>query len=594
MKFIDEKFKDEQPEITVKKIIEKLSLIGIDIDEEWYDSKIENCYSLRVTSKGKIPGTNGKGVSKAFARASAYGEFMERLESGLFFYKFQSFDNDESVLLHAYAPDKRYMTKAELLENSEWMESIVKKYGVTKEHIANLSSVYACGDRILTVPYYSLFEDKYVYLPVHLVEHIYSSNGCCVGNTREEAWIHALSEIFERNSNIEIISSGKAVPVIPREKLSGFDTVNSILDTIEAEGIYDIEILDCSCGKQYPVIATRIINKKTKEYVVKVGADPVFEIAVERTLTEIFQGRNIERFTSNHGGRILNKEDDVSVALNVINQLETGRGLFTANFFVDSDTECADVFFPENRDKTNLELLKWVVNKFKEKNLQVYIRNNSFLGFQCYKFVVPGYSEARGDYFTETVPTYYFGDRAAKTLRNIKKANIMELSELLMYHKMIWSFMSRKNNYAYLAGLPIADLSPGLASIHLAYAALKLKNYKMFESYIQTAAQYMADEKDKDYLLAVNQWITFMNDSVDKEKALSVIEKFYFTDTVKRLEKNLKVDSLLDEFLVVCEDCSVCKYKEKCCYDSIREMTKRAGIEYSKFVEGQDKCNFAL
>ena len=71
MKYIDEKFKDEKPEITVDNIIKKLNSIGINISERWNDSKIDNCCSLRITVDGKIPGTNGKGITKEFARASA-------------------------------------------------------------------------------------------------------------------------------------------------------------------------------------------------------------------------------------------------------------------------------------------------------------------------------------------------------------------------------------------------------------------------------------------------------------------------------------------------------------------------------------------
>jgi ribosomal protein S12 methylthiotransferase accessory factor len=181
MAFIDEKFKDEKPAITVETIADKLNDIGIVLNELWNDSKIENCCSLRVSAKGGVPGTNGKGVSNEFAKASAYGEFIERLQSGLFFYKYQSFENDESVWLHAFAPDKRYMTEEELLQNSQWMEPIAKRYGITKESIAKQCKMYACSDKILCIPFYSLFEDKYVYLPAMFVEHIYGSNGCCDG-----------------------------------------------------------------------------------------------------------------------------------------------------------------------------------------------------------------------------------------------------------------------------------------------------------------------------------------------------------------------------------------------------------------------------
>ena len=596
MKYIDEKFKDEKPEITVKKIIEKLNSIGITVSECWNDSGLENCCSLCVSVDGGTPSTYGKGISKAFARASAYGEFIDRLQSGLFFYKYQSFENDESVFLHSYAPDKRYMTKAELLENSEWMEPIAKRYGITKENIANQCQIYACSDKILTLPFYSVFEDKYVYLPTAFVEHIYSANGCCVGNTREEAWVHALSEILERHSNIEVIKSGKAMPSIPREKLKSFKTVNEILDKIEEQGIYDVEIFDYSCGKNFPVIATRIINKKTKRYLVNVGADPVFEIAVQRTLTEIFQGRNLENFSSSHKGVILNNLSEINIADNIMNQLETGNGLYTVDFFTDdSNKKCAVDDFSDNSSKTNSELLQEVVAFFKKLNLPLLIRNNSFLGFPCYKIVVPGYSESRGEKLKESIPTYYFADRASKTIRNIKKANILELNELLLYHKMIQNFISRKSNFKYISGLPLNKIPNNLLALHFSYAALKLKKYKVFDSYISDAIFLTADDDvNKDYLLAVKQWVSFQNNGIDANTAMKVMRKFYFEDTLVRLQSNIEADALLDEFVIECGNCEKCKFKKQCCYESIRQMISKAGAEYQKFTDGQSKEHFVV
>lgn len=596
MKYIDEKFKDEKPEVTVEKIIEKLNSIGISVAEHWNNSGIENCYSLSIAAEGGIPSSYGKGVSKAFARASAYGEFIERLQSGLFFYKYQSFENDESVFLHSYAPDKRYMTKDELLENSEWMEPIVKRYGITKENIANQCKIYACSDKILTLPFYSVFEDKYVYLPTAFVEHIYSANGCCVGNTREEAWVHALSEILERHSNIEVIKSGKAMPAIPREKLKSFKTVNEILDKIEEQGIYDVEIFDYSCGKNFPVIATRIINKKTKRYLVNVGADPVFEIAVQRTLTEIFQGRNLENFSSSHKGTILNNLSEINIADNIMNQLETGNGLYPVDFFTDdTNRECAIDNFSNNSNKTNSELLRETLAFFKSLNLPLLIRNNSFLGFPCYKIVVPGYSESRGEKLKESIPTYYFADRASKTMRNIKKADVLALNELLLYHKMIQNFISRKSNFKYISGLPLNKIPNNLLALHFSYAALKLKNYKLFDNYMNDAIASTDDnDADKDYLLAVKQWVSFQKNRVNKDNAMKVIKRFYFEDTVARLKSNIEANTLLDEFVIECSDCEKCKFKDECCYENIRQMIQKAGAEYAKFADGQSREQFAV
>ena len=358
MNYIDEKFKDENPVVTVEKIISKLESMGIHINEKWNDSKIENCCSLRISIDGGIPGTNGKGVTKEFARASAYGEFMERIQSGLNFYKYQSFESDPAVYLHDWAPDKKYVSKEELLADSDWMTPICQEFGITKETIANACQIFNGEGDIITLPYYSLFEDRYVYLPQFFVEHIFGANGCCVGNTREEAWVHALSEIFERNSSMAVLKSGKPVPEIPREKLKNFKVVNKVLERIEAEGIYDVKVFDYSLGKEFPVIATRIVNKKTKGYLVNVGADPVFEIAVERTLTEIFQGRNLNNFTSLHTGAVLKNVTDINTLDNVFNQVETGNGLFTVDFFVGTKEKDSVDSFPDNTNKSNKELLK--------------------------------------------------------------------------------------------------------------------------------------------------------------------------------------------------------------------------------------------
>ena len=595
MNYIDEKFKDENPVVTVNKIIDKLDSLGIKLNEKWNDSKIDNCCSLRISIDGGIPGTNGKGVTKELARASAYGEFMERIQSGLNFYKLQSFEADPSVYLHSYAPDKKYVTREDLLADSDWMEPICKEFGITKKTVADACVIFNGSDKIITLPYYSLFEDKYVYLPQFFVEHIFGANGCCVGNTREEAWVHALSEIFERNSSMAVLKSGKPVPEIPREKLKNFKVVNKILDRIEAEGIFDVKIFDYSCGKKFPVIATRIVNKKTKGYLVNVGADPVFEIAVERTLTEIFQGRNLDNFTSLHSAQILNNVEDINTLDNVFNQVETSNGLFTVDFFAGTDEKDDTESFPDNSDKNNKQLLKWILKKYKELGLNVYVRNNSFLGVHCYKFLIPGYSDIKGERLKAPILDYYFADRAAMVMRNIKAASIEQLSELLMYRKMIDGFISKRQNYCYLTGLPLSKMTYFAADIHFAYAALRTKNYDLFAKFTGMAMKYSDDQEVSDYLSAVKFWVDFSKNAIDKEKILAIMKIFYSEKTYSKFIVNLENDALLDEFLIECiNDCANCRHNDRCNYERIRNLIATVGKEYAKFTEGQNRENFTF
>ena len=184
MQYIDERFKDAKPEDTVKKIKGILDGLGIEVFENWTDSGLENCYSLSLSAKGGIPAANGKGVTREFARASAYGEFIERLQGGLHFYKFQSIGRIPEMNLQSFAPDAKYMTVDELIENGEWMDHIINEYkfpNVSRKSIAQLCKAYAGAEdgKILTIPFYSLFEKKQVYIPSDFVDHMYATTGCC-------------------------------------------------------------------------------------------------------------------------------------------------------------------------------------------------------------------------------------------------------------------------------------------------------------------------------------------------------------------------------------------------------------------------------
>ena len=60
------------------------------------------------------------------------------------------------------------MTTRELEETGEWMDHVIRSYpNLTRKTLAKHCKAYACTDedRILTLPFYSFFEDKYVYLP---------------------------------------------------------------------------------------------------------------------------------------------------------------------------------------------------------------------------------------------------------------------------------------------------------------------------------------------------------------------------------------------------------------------------------------------
>lgn len=604
MQLIDEKFKEVSPTDTVKKIKDILNSIDVQVEESWNDSGLSNCFSLNLFANGGSPFSNGKGVTKEFAQASAYAEFIERLQGGLFFYKNQSIIRDREMDIHSYAPDVKYMSVEELESEGEWMDYIIKALGnpsITRKAIAQQCKIYACSDdgRILTLPFYSLFENKYVYLPMGFVDQIYATNGCCAGNTREEAWVHAFSEILERHATLKYFISGEAAPKIPEETLQKFPVVSNILSEIRENDEYNVEVFDLSDGIGYPIVSTRIISRKTHKYQVNVSADPVFEIALHRTFTELFQGRNINNMHMTNNGRIINKLSNSIKINNIVNQLETGNGLFTADYFA-NELCCKrePSIFKDNSNKNNRELLQYAIDVFRKIGKPVYVRNFSYLGFPCYRFVIPGFSEAFILKLNETVPQYAMADDTARIGRNITEANDQDLNMFLFYNNMIRDLHSRYNYFGRLVGLPLTGISnQTLSSITRAFAAFKLKRYNEAIAFLKPLTYSNLNQEDKSYFDCVIKYIELVNSNIDEQKIKSILPKFFYPEYTDKLFSYIdKGLTPFDDYLLRCDTyrCNLCKHNKSCAYNKCKHMIKKAGEIYSTFYHGQNETEFTL
>ncbi len=602
VKYIDEKFKEVSPVETIEKIKGILQKLGIETSEAWKESGLDNCWSLNLAAKGNAPMSNGKGVSEELARASAYAEFVERLQGGLFLYKYQDIIRKPEMYLQNYAPDVKYMTLAELEENGEWMDYIIKEYGgnITKKSLLELCKLHGCAEdgKIAAVPFYSLFEDKYVYLPIGFVDQVYATNGCCAGNTRDEAWVHALSEMMERRASLQMLLSGEAAPPIPQSVLERYPVVMNIINQIRKDGKFDIEILDYSLGNGFPVIAARLISKETQAYRVNVGADPVLEIAIERTLTELFQGQNVKTFSVNHNGLVIGKTADFPVVSNVINQLETSSGVFTADFFTEELTctrEPAE--FADNSDKTNTELLQYMLEVYRALGKPVYVRNFSYLGFHSYRFVVPGFSEAKAVNLQDTFPEI-LASETSRVLKDIAAADDYALSLFMQHTKSISTVYGRYYQFGRLVGLPIAS-NPGslLLCIARSYAAYRLGAYRDALTYLDSIIRTPSfDEDARRYFSCVSRYIRLTQGGIAAEKVRIILYKFFEKTYVDRLYE--KVDNGLspyEDYLFKCDfRCESCKYREACVYTECKAIVQRVGSEYQKFTNGQDRSEFVL
>lgn len=153
------------------------------------------------------------------------------------------------------------------------------------------SSHYDRG--IVAMPYVRQSDQTTVYIPQSIIANLYVSNGMSAGNSKFEARVQGLSEVFERHIKNKIIAEAISLPLIPAEVMARFPTIQAAIAKLEQEG-FPILAYDASLGGKYPVICVILLNPNNGTCFASFGAHPRFQVALERTVTELLQGRSLK------------------------------------------------------------------------------------------------------------------------------------------------------------------------------------------------------------------------------------------------------------------------------------------------------------
>lgn len=248
----ERRYKEVLPEKTVEKLKGLLKQLGIEVEEKWIDASSVGTYSLRVCVKGTNIGQNGKGMTKEFAMASGYAEFFERFQNGMFRFRLEK---PTKELPFTYAPDERTLSVEKLMnkENS-FLDNIVEANGHGKDtkeeqikyikHVLNQDTILVEKEDYLSLPYYSVKNSNITYVPERLFSYTCNSNGMCAGNSKEEALIEGLSEIFERYAGIEIFKRKLTLPEIPESYIDKFPKVKQMVEKLKKNEKYYFRLVD--------------------------------------------------------------------------------------------------------------------------------------------------------------------------------------------------------------------------------------------------------------------------------------------------------------------------------------------------------------
>ena len=385
--------KDAALEESIEKFQQKLTALGFNIEEASWLNPVPNVWSVHIRDKD-CPQcfSNGKGASKKAALASALGEYFERLSTNYFwtdFYLGQDIANGDFV---HYPNEKWFPIEDEALLpqgilDDRLFEHFDPNQELTPELLVDLQSGnYERG--IVALPYVRQSDQQTVYIPQSIISNLYVSNGMSAGNSQFEARVQGLSEVFERYVKNKIIAEAISLPLIPQEVMTRYPSIQAAIDKLEQEG-FPILAYDASLGGKYPVICVILLNPTNGTCFASFGAHPKFQVALERTVTELLQGRSLKDLDVFSPPSFNN--DDVAEHANLETHFIDSSGLISWDLFKDTpDYGFADWNFSGKDTHEEYDNLMAI---FRAEKKDVYIMDYNHLGVYACRIIVPGMSD---------------------------------------------------------------------------------------------------------------------------------------------------------------------------------------------------------
>jgi ribosomal protein S12 methylthiotransferase accessory factor len=384
--------KDLPLEQTIINMSSILSDIGINIEIASWRNIVPNVWSLHVREAASpMCYTNGKGTTKESALCSALGEYIERMSCN-FFYNDYYFGEEIASSKFVHYPNEKWFRAEpdDALPEGLMDERCLRLYNPDDElrasHLIDTNSGLA-ERGICALPFTRSSDQKTVYFPSNLLENLYLSNGMSAGNNLYEAKVQCLSEIFERAIKRQIIEKEIILPDVPKEILVKYPHILAGIEELENKG-FPVLVKDASLGGKFPVMCVTLMNPKTGGVFASFGAHPSFEVAMERSLTELLQGRSFEGLNDVPPPTF--NSHAVTEPNNFIEHFIDSTGVISWKFFsTKHDFNFSDWDFSGTTEEENERLMNILAGLGKE----VYIATYEDFGATACRILVPGYSE---------------------------------------------------------------------------------------------------------------------------------------------------------------------------------------------------------
>ncbi len=387
--------KDASLEHAIDSMQAKLAALGFDIEECSWLNPVDNVWSVHVRNRAcHLMFTNGKGATQLAARASALGEYFERLSCNYFWNHYYLGDSVANADFAHYPRERWFPVDGEAwpadLLTPELQAFYNPEGSIPAESLIDMNTGHY-GRGICAIPYVRQRDGAAVFFPVNIISNLYVSNGMSAGNTQNEARAQALSEILERQVKFKVIAEGLCLPDVPEAVIARYPTIAAGIQGLREAG-FGILVKDASLGGQYPVICVTMLNPRDQGVFASFGAHPRFEIALERALTELLQGRALEALDGfPPPGFDL---DEVASAPNIEIHFVDSSGIVHWDFFGDTpDFDFVDWNFNDLESGSTADDYTWLAERIHADGHDIYIADFDHLGVYACRILVPGMSE---------------------------------------------------------------------------------------------------------------------------------------------------------------------------------------------------------
>lgn len=388
--------KDLPLEQTIANMSAVLAALGMKIEIASWRNIVPNVWSLHIRdAHSPMCFTNGKGATKESALASALGEFIERINCN-HFYGGAYFGEQLANAPFVHYPNERWFKPGagDALPKGLLDDYCLDIYDADSElrasHLIDTNSGNV-ERGVVALPFVRQSDGETVYFPSNLVENLYVSNGMSAGNTLVEAQVQCLSEIFERAVKRQILEGEIALPDVPQEVLAKYPGIVAGIKGLEEQG-FPVLVKDASLGGLYPLMCVTLMNPRTGGVFASFGAHPRFEVALERSLTELLQGRSFEGL--NDLPRPTFASNAVTEPYNFVEHFIDSSGVVSWRFFsAKSEYDFVEWDFSGQGEQSNAEEAAALFGILEGMGKEAYMAVYDDLGAVACRILVPGYSE---------------------------------------------------------------------------------------------------------------------------------------------------------------------------------------------------------